>query len=105
MDIDIIKRLRQQLKEGQGALPWPFGFDTEKDSSADPAIRRLFKPEELLAISKHNPFLNCRDNEIRKLKNIGMLVGAMSALSGLSISQIKRITGPHMTRSSRNKPT
>ena len=91
MDIDIIKRLRQQLKEGQGAIPWPFGFDTEKDSSADSAIRRLFKPEELLVISKHNPFLKDRNREIRRIAATGLPYLAITRLSGLSRSTVIRI--------------
>ena len=90
--MDFIVRLREQLKDGKGTQPWAFGFNPEKDSSADLAIRSLFKPEELLAISKHNPFIKERNKEIRTLPPLGLTFPQIVRLTGLSMSHLKRIT-------------
>jgi len=90
--MDFIKRLHEQLNDGQGTQPWPFGFNPGTDSPADLAVRSLFKPEELLAISKHNPFLKERNKEIRRLPALGLTFPQIARLTGLSVSQLKRVT-------------
>ena len=100
--MDFIKRLQEQLKGGQGTQPWPFGFNPEKDSPDDLGVRSLFKPEELLAISKHNPFLKERNKEIRRLQALGLTLPQFVRLTGLSRSHLCRIISKKMRVGKRN---
>jgi len=91
MIVDFVTRLREQFIDVEGELPWAFGFDPQGGSRAELSIRRTFKPEELLAISKHNPFIKERNKVIAALPALGLTTAQLVKLTGLSRSTIFRI--------------
>lgn len=89
--MDFVKRLREQFVDVEGELPWAFGFDPQGGSGAELSIRRTFKPEELLAVSKHNPFIKERNKVIAALRDLGLTTSQLVKLTGLSRCSIFRI--------------
>ncbi len=88
-------QLEERLTEFWGSedrpLPWPIGLNEGKASPRALAAAKILGREELLAISKFNPFRGERDRAIRKLRQRRLPIWLVAELSGYCRGTIGRI--------------
>jgi hypothetical protein len=89
-------QLEDRLTEFWGSedqpLPWPVGLDEGKASQRALAAAKILGREELLAVSKFNPFREDRDKAIRKLRRRRRLpIWVLGELSGFCRGTVSRI--------------
>ena len=90
--MDALQRIEKALEESGGELLWDYGFNPEQGCKASLGAWRLLTEAERLGISRFNPSKVFRNEVINVLHKKRFNQYILHQLSGLSFSQIKRIT-------------
>lgn len=96
--MNIFKRIRKYLDE-VGEHPWAVGFKANGASKEALIAWRMLTIEERLAISKNNLFIAERNECLKILMLQGLSRLRLAELSGLSLTQIKRVLVREKTES------